>query len=75
MSQDAIEHILGKTILNAPFRNLFFSDPDRALSDFTLTDKEESYLKRMDAESLELLADIIEERGNQWHISQKTNGG
>lgn len=75
MSQDAIEHILGKIILNTPFRNLFFSDPERALAGFTLIDNEKSYLKRMDAESLELLADIIEERGNQWRISQKTNGG
>ena len=74
MSQDAIEYVLGKTILNTPFRNLFFSDPDHALSSFTLTNKEKSYLKRMDAESLELLAAIIEERGKQWRISKKNNG-
>jgi hypothetical protein len=66
MSQDTIEHILGKAILDADFRDTLLADPEQALSGFALTDNEKTYLMHMDAETLDQLADLYAMRSDQW---------
>jgi hypothetical protein len=66
MSQDTIEHILGKAILDTDFRDTLLADPEQALSSFALTDQEKNYLRHMDAETLDQLADLYAVRSDQW---------
>lgn len=66
MSQDSIERILGKTILDAEFRDAFLANPEKTLAAFPLTAQEKSYLKRMDAETLDQLATLFASRKKSW---------
>ena len=66
MTQDTVEHIIGKAILDADFRDTLLADPEQALSSFALNDKEKNYLKQMDSETLDQLADLYAARSEQW---------
>ncbi len=55
MSQQAIETILGKAVLEDEFRSILFSDADSALTGYDLTAAESAALKGMDVEALENL--------------------
>lgn len=59
MSKEALESVLGRTILDSAFRDLLFADPDQALSHFELTPAEKDNLKNIDSETLERMADIL----------------
>lgn len=71
MSQSSVERILGKALLDSDFRNALLENPEQALSGFSLTSNEKNYLKRMDSETLDQLAKILEER----HIHWRNNSG
>jgi hypothetical protein len=62
MSKEAVEAIIGKAVLDSEFREALFSDPDRALSGYELTEVEVSALKALDAETMESLAGTLDER-------------
>lgn len=66
MSQTSIERILGKTILDAEFRDAFLAEPEKTLAAFALTVREKNYLKRMDAETLDQLATLFASRKKSW---------
>jgi hypothetical protein len=60
MSVSAFEAVIGKTIVEAEFRDLLLADPDQALAGFDLTEEEVSILKKIDSETLELLGSTLD---------------
>ena len=62
MSQQAIETILGKAVLEDEFRSTLLSDADSALAGYDLTAAESAALKGMDVEALENLAGVLDQR-------------
>jgi hypothetical protein len=60
MSREAFEAAIGKTIVEAEFRDLLLADPDQALAGFDLTEEEVSILKKIDSETLELLSGTLD---------------
>jgi len=44
MTQDVMEQVIGRAILDEDFRELLFSDPEKALAGFDLTDEERKKL-------------------------------
>lgn len=71
MSQTSIESVIGKAILNDEFHQLLFADPEQALSGFSLTQTEKTKLRRVDSETLELLANILNERLGWLRLADK----
>ena len=59
MSQESVELVIGKVLLEEEFRNLLFAKPDEALFGFNLTSAEKSRLLRVDCETLEFLAQTL----------------
>jgi hypothetical protein len=59
MTKEAIELAFGKALLEEEFRNLLFAKPEEALSGFSLSSAEKSRLLRVDSETLEFLAQIL----------------
>ena len=62
MSQQAIETILGKAVMEDEFRSTLFSDADSALAGYDLTAAESAALKGMDVEALENFAGVLDQR-------------
>lgn len=59
MSSQAFEAVIGKTLMDEPFRNALLADPDQALNDFDLSESEKSWLKQLDFETMETLAHAL----------------
>ena len=59
MSQQALEAILGRALLDRAFREDLFADPDALLAPHELTPTERLALMRMDAESLDACAGLL----------------
>ena len=72
MSQKSVETITGKILLDAGFREALLADPDQALSGFDLTESEIAGLKRLDSETMDLLAHTLEVRVT--HIKSGSGG-
>jgi hypothetical protein len=62
MSKKSIEAAIGKAILDAKFRAALLAAPDKALAGFDLSSAEKNTLKRVDGETLELLARVLSAR-------------
>ncbi|MAT41780.1 MAG: hypothetical protein CL609_05520 [Anaerolineaceae bacterium] len=73
MSHASVEQILGKAILDADFRDSLLCSPEQVLAGFNLTNYEKYYLKRMDAETLDQLANLLIERDMQWRGEISSN--
>ena len=69
MSQDSIERIIGKLMLDSTYRDAFLANPEQAISPFVLTNAEKDYLKRMDAETLDQLAHWFARHSRQWQVN------
>lgn len=65
VSRQALEAVIGRTILDEAFRMALFADPEAALADYQLTESEEAALKLVDAETLDACAHSI----GQWVAS------
>ena len=61
MSRQALESVIGRTILDEEFRFAVFADPETALVVYELTEDELAALKSLDAESLDACAAMLEE--------------
>jgi len=53
VSQQALEAVIGRAVIDEEFRLRLFADPEAALDGYALTEGEVAALKRVDAESLE----------------------
>lgn len=74
MSQDSIEHIIGKALLNTEFRDMLLAYPEQALSNFKLSENEKAYLKRIDAETLDELAALLAAKERLWRLGTPSEG-
>lgn len=68
MSQKSVETIIGKVVLDTSFRATLLADPDQALAGFALTRAEKASLKRMDAETLDALANTLVARASRLRV-------
>jgi hypothetical protein len=59
MSKAVMEAVIGKAMLETGFRYALLANPDGALAAFDLLPREKARLKRLDNETLELLAKIL----------------
>ena len=59
MSKQAMEAILGRTMLDDSYRHQFFADPIRALAGYELTKEERAALLSVDAETLDAFAERL----------------
>ena len=62
MTQQAVESIIGKTVMDGTFREALFANPNEALADYSLTGEEMAALKSVDAEILESFAGALDDR-------------
>lgn len=62
MSQQAVETIVGKAVLDAGFRSALLGNADVALAGYDLTGDESAALKAMDVEALESFAGALDQR-------------
>ena len=59
MSQQAMEAIVGRSLMDPDYRDLFFADPDQALASYELTKEERAALLSVDAETLDAFAERL----------------
>ena len=62
MSKQTVEWVTGKIGLDAGFRDALIADPDQALSGLDLNESEKAWLKHIDFETMEALAQILASR-------------
>jgi hypothetical protein len=67
MTQEAVESIIGKVLLDEEFRKLLLSHPDKALAEFDLTEEEKAGLKSLDDETVDALLHTLDERTSKWY--------
>lgn len=66
MSQQALQAVIGRAILDVEFRFALFADPEAALADYELTASELTALKSVDAEILDACGNNISSRVLDW---------
>ena len=62
MSFESLKSIIGRAVTEPEYRDLLFSDPDKALEDCELSDEESAALKGLEKEKFESVAEELEER-------------
>jgi hypothetical protein len=62
MSQDAVQSLIGRAVMDKAFRELLFKDPDKAFEGYELSDKEKAILSELDADEVESFAGKLDER-------------
>ena len=62
MSKENVEQIIGKAVIDGDYRELLFSEPDKALEGYELTEEESTALKGIEREKLDEVVSEIEER-------------
>jgi hypothetical protein len=65
MSTNTMKAVIGKAMLDTEFRNALLADSDMALATFDLTEAEKANLKKIDSETLDTLAHLMETFVNQ----------
>jgi hypothetical protein len=65
LSQESVERVIGKIILDIRFREALLADPDQALSPFDLTEREKTGFKYLDSETMEAVAKTLADRLQQ----------
>ena len=62
MSQQSMQAIIGKAIIDTAFRQRMFADPDTVLADYELSDGEVAALRAIDFETMECCARTLDDR-------------
>ena len=60
MSKNTMKAVIGKAMLDTEFRNALLADSDMALAPFDLTEAEKANLKKIDSETLDTFAQMME---------------
>ena len=60
MSKNTMKAVIGKAMLDTEFRNALLADSDMALAPFDLTEAEKANLKKIDSETLDTFAHMME---------------
>ena len=72
MSQETVQEVIIKAVSEPEFRELLFSDLDKALEGFDLTEEEIESLKQMDTGMLDEYFGELEERVSRTGVPMKT---
>lgn len=62
MSEEQVRTIIGRAVIDADYREIFFNDPDTALAGYELTAEEAQSLKDIKREAFDEVAAELEER-------------
>jgi hypothetical protein len=62
MSQQAVQNLIGRAVMDVEFRELLFSDPDKAFEGYDLTEEEKTVLRNLDADEVASFAGKLDER-------------
>ncbi len=62
MSAENVEKIIGKAVVDGEYRRLLFSEPDKALEGYELTEEEKSALIGLEREKFDAVAGELEDR-------------
>ena len=62
MSVEAVQEIIVKALQDTKFRDMLFSNPDRALKGYELTEEEANALKTMDKDRFDSASGELEDR-------------
>ena len=62
MASETVQEIIIKAVTDEEFRELLFSDPDKALGGFELTDEETSSLKALERDEFDAVAGELDDR-------------
>jgi hypothetical protein len=62
MSQQAVQNLIGRAVMDEAFRKLLFSDPDKAFEGYDLTEEEKKILRALDADEVASFAGKLDER-------------
>jgi phage replication-related protein YjqB (UPF0714/DUF867 family) len=73
MSTESVKEIIGKAVADGEYRELLFSEADKALEGYELTEEESTALKGLDREKFDTVATELEERISRAGFSLSTN--
>lgn len=59
MSKQAVEAVLGRSLIDEEYRHLFFADPKQALAGYDLTKEERAALLSIGTEMLDTFAEHL----------------
>ena len=62
MSQEAVQNLIGRAVMDKAFRELLFSDPDKAFEGHDLTAEEKAVLRKLDPDEVADFAGKLDER-------------
>lgn len=62
MSQQAVQELVGRAVMDQAFRELLFSNPDQAFKGYDLTAQEKEILRNLDAGEVADFAGKLDER-------------
>ncbi len=62
MTDAQVRTIIGRAVIDADYRELFFKDPDKALEGYELTSEETQSLKDIKREKFDEVSSELEER-------------
>ena len=62
MSIENVQTIIGRAVMEPEYRDLLFSEPDKALDGYELTDDESAALKGLEREKFDAVASELEDR-------------
>ena len=62
MSQQVVQNVIGRAVMDQEFRQLLFSDPDKAFAGYDLTEEEKAVLRQLDATEVASFAGQLDER-------------
>jgi hypothetical protein len=62
MTIENVQTIIGRAMVEPEYRELLFSDPDKALDGYDLTQEEIQALKSLENDKVELVGNELEER-------------
>jgi len=71
MSNEAVEAVIGKAILDAEFRKALFADPEKALAGFDLSETEKAQLKGLDSETLDAMGNTLDARVSKLSVQMR----
>jgi O-phosphoseryl-tRNA(Cys) synthetase len=69
MSKKVVEAVIGKALLDECFRLALLADADIALAGFKLTKAEKMGIKRLDGETLDTLARLLDEQKKKLRLN------
>ena len=69
MSQEALLEIVERAMKDEAFRNLLFSNPEKALAGYDLSDEERALLSNLDEDNFDEFAGKLDDRGTKGWVT------